>query len=83
MAAFVARSIASPTGEVGLVGYTPPTTPSFSDVPTNFWAYKYIEYCAAQGVVVGLGDGTYHPEYAVTRDQMAVYLARGFHLPTS
>jgi N-acetylmuramoyl-L-alanine amidase len=83
MAVFVARSIVSPTGEAGLATYTPPTTPSFSDVATSFWAYKHIEYCAAQGVVLGFSDGAYHPEYAVTRDQMAVYLVRGFHLPTS
>jgi len=32
-------------------------------------------------VVNGYDDGNYHPEIAVTRDQMAVYVARAFELP--
>jgi hypothetical protein len=80
MAVFVARAIVTPTGEAGLLGYTPPLTPSFPDVASDYWAYKHIEYCKAQGIVAGYGDG-YHPEEAVTRDQMAVYVARAFELP--
>jgi len=80
MAVYVARSVVTPTGDAGLVSYTPPSTPSFADVPTNYWAYKYIEYCKAQGIVQGYSDG-YHPEDVVTRDQMAVYVARAFKLP--
>ena len=80
MAVFTARAMATPPGEAGLVSYTPPTTPSFTDVPTGFWSFKYVEYLKAQGVVNGYSDGTYHPEYTVTRDQMAVYIARAFHL---
>ena len=49
MAAFIARSIVTPTGDAGLAGYTPPTSATFADVPTNFWAFKYVEYCHAQG----------------------------------
>jgi hypothetical protein len=80
MAVYIARSIADPTGETGLAGYTPPTTSSFSDVATDYWAYKHIEYCKAEGVVNGYGDGTYGPENPVTRDQMAVYVVRAFGL---
>jgi hypothetical protein len=80
MAVYVARSIVDPTGEDGLAGYTPPTTASFPDVPTDYWAYKHIEYCRAAGVVNGYWDGTYGPGNAVTRDQMAVYVARAFGL---
>ena len=78
MAVFVARSIASPTGEAGLIGYVPPAQPSFSDVATGHWAYKYIEYCKERGVVEGYGDGTYRPSETCTRDQMSVYVARAF-----
>ena len=80
MAVFVSRSICPPLGEAGLTGYTPPATPSFADVPTDFWAYKYIEYAHSRGVVNGYWDG-YHPADPVTRDQMAVYVARAFDLP--
>ena len=81
MAVFIARSIATPTGEAGMVGYIPPTRASFPDVPTSFWAYKYIEFIRSKGVTSGYPDGLYHPEYACTRDQMAVYVARAFKLP--
>jgi len=33
------------------------------------------------GVVSGYDDGYYRPEWVVTRDQMAVYVARAFGLP--
>ncbi|MGD0114229.1 MAG: S-layer homology domain-containing protein, partial [Armatimonadota bacterium] len=84
MAVFIARSIATPTGEEGMKSYTPPATPTFPDVPTSFWAYKYVEYIAQPAIAVtqGYPDGLYHPEYACTRDQMAVYVARAFQLPT-
>jgi len=81
MAVYIARAMVDPTGEDGLSSYTPPSTASFPDVPAGFWSYKHIEYCVAQGVVKGYTDGRYHPEGAVTRDQMAVYIARAFELP--
>jgi len=59
----------------------PPSTPSFPDVTSDFWAYTHIEYCVGQGVVRGYEDGSYHPEVTVTCDQMAVYIARAFQLP--
>ena len=80
MAAFIARSIVTPTGDAGLDSYTAPTTPSFTDVPTTFWTYKHIEYLHEHGIVNGVGDGTYHPELAVTRDSMAVFVSRAFGL---
>ncbi|NIR02561.1 MAG: hypothetical protein GTN78_20570, partial [Gemmatimonadales bacterium] len=69
-----------PTGDEGLAGYTPPDAPSFADVPADDWAHRYVEYCAEQGVAGGYGDGLYHPEWQVARDQMAVYIARAFGL---
>ena len=81
MAVFIARSIASPTGDAGLASYTPPTTPSFPDVSASFWAFKYVEYIKNKGITGGYPDGKYHPEYQCTRDQMAVFVARAFRLP--
>ncbi len=82
MAVFIARAIATPTAGVDLVDYTPPATATFPDVPTSFWAYRYVEYIAQPGIGVTMGypDGDYHPEYVCTRDQMAVYVARAFGL---
>jgi hypothetical protein len=78
----VARSICDPTGEDGLADYTPADPRNFPDVPSGFWSYKHVEYCVEYGVVSGYGDGLYHPERVVTRDQMAVYVARAFGLST-
>ncbi len=72
MAVFVARALAG--GEPAVP--TSPATASFIDVPTDFWAFKHVQYCAAQKVVQGYADGTYHPEYSVDRGQMAVFIAR-------
>jgi PKD repeat protein len=80
MAVYVARSVVDPTGEGGLAGYTPPVTATFPDVAIDYWAYKHIEYCKDQSIVSGYWDG-YHPEEAVTRAQMAVYVARAFGFP--
>jgi hypothetical protein len=81
MAAYVSRTIATPTGEAGLEGYAAPDTPSFTDVAADHWAYRYIEYAAAHGIVQGYGDASYRPALPVTRDQMAMYIARAFRLP--
>ena len=77
----VARAIATPTGEAGLEDYVPPLVASFPDVESGFWAYRYIEYIRGAGVTGGYPDLKYHPEYVVTRDQMAVYVQRAFELP--
>jgi hypothetical protein len=81
MAVFIARSICDPTGDEGLVGYVPPSPGNFADVAESSWAYRHIEYCVEHGVVQGYDDGLYQPEVVVTRDQMAVYVARAFELP--
>ncbi len=52
----------------------------FSDVPAGFWCGTAVQACVEHGVVRGYADGTYHPEWQVTRDQMAVYVARAFEL---
>jgi hypothetical protein len=79
MAVYVARAMVAPGGDVAIPH--PPPTASFADVPTTFWAYKQVEYCVGQGVVKGYDDGLYHPDWVVTRDQMAVYIAKAFGLP--
>jgi hypothetical protein len=78
MAVYISRALASGDAHVP----AGPPTPSFPDVPTTHWAYKYIEYAKAQDVVEGYTDGTYQPSNEVTRDQMAVYIARAVARPT-
>ena len=62
--------------------YVPPNaTGVFSDVPVGYWADKWIEQLAVEGVTSGCGPGIYCPDAEVTRAQMAVFLVRAFSLP--
>ncbi len=81
MAVFVARAMCE--GEANVPAGPPSAT--FSDVPNTgygeggtdpYWAYKYIEYAVANHVVAGYDDGLYHPDWLVTRGQMAAFMAR-------
>jgi beta propeller repeat protein len=77
MAVFVARAKQWVT-----IGEAMNTAPElFSDVAAGFWCGTAVQACVTHGVVNGYPDGTYHPERQVTRDQMAVYIARAFELP--
>ncbi len=76
MAVFVARAMAG--GDSGVPAG--PATAYFTDVPTNYWAFRYVEYIRVEGVAGGYGNGQYRPDMAVTRDQMAVYVTRAFGL---
>jgi PKD repeat protein len=78
MAVYIARAMVAPGGDAAIPDPVPPAT--FPDVPDTYWSYKQVEYCVGQGVVKGYDDSNYHPEYPVTRDQMAVYIAKAFGL---
>ena len=39
----------------------------FSDVPSDHWAYQYINDLSNNGVINGYEDGTYKPQDSVTR----------------
>ena len=56
--------------------------PHFSDTPPTDPFYAYIETAFAQGLMTGYGDGTFRPQSAVTRGQMAkaMVLTRGWPL---
>jgi hypothetical protein len=54
-----------------------------SDVPTSHPFFRFIEALARAGITSGCGAGSYCPDSAVTRGQMAVFLsiALGLHFP--
>jgi len=52
---------------------------SFNDVPTDYWAFSFIESLAARHITAGCGGDNYCPEDPVTRAQMAVFLERGMN----
>ena len=56
-------------------------SPTFMDVPANYWAWQYIESLYSAGITGGCSTNplNYCPTQAVTRAQMAVFLLRGIH----
>jgi hypothetical protein len=50
---------------------------SFTDVPRSQLFYKRIETLVHTAITSGCGVGTYCPTQAVSRDQMAIFLAKG------
>jgi hypothetical protein len=74
MSAFLYRAASSPA-------FTPPTTPSFSDVPYGVPFYSEIEWMKAQGISTGYSAGAgfeFHPASVVTRQAMAAFLYRAY-----
>jgi uncharacterized repeat protein (TIGR01451 family) len=55
---------------------------SFTDVPRNHWAYRFVETILHNGVTAGCGATTYCPDTSITRGEMAVLLLRSKHGPT-
>jgi hypothetical protein len=81
MAVFIARAMCDGDANVP----PGPETATFPDVPNTgygldgtdpFWAYKYVEYAVSHHVTAGYDDGLYHPDWDVTRGQMAAFMAR-------
>ena len=69
MAAFLYRFAGTPE-------FTPPATPSFTDVPTSSPFFLEIEWLASTGITTGWPDGTFRPMAPVERQAMAAFLYR-------
>jgi hypothetical protein len=73
MAAFLYRFAGSPA-------FSPPTTPTFVDVPAGSPFSAEVEWLASTGITTGtlLGNGTraFEPAEPVTRQAMAAFLHR-------
>lgn len=53
-----------------------PDPQRFTDVPRDAWYAEAVEYCAAQGLMIGNGDGTFEPDRTITRAELATVLMR-------
>lgn len=49
---------------------------SFKDVPNGSWFTAFVEWAKDNGIVDGVGDGTFAPDKDITREQVAVLLYR-------
>jgi hypothetical protein len=57
-----------------------PLTATFNDVPTNHPFFRVIEALAASGITSGCGNGNFCPGGAVTRQEVAKFIARALGL---
>ncbi|WP_142323606.1 S-layer homology domain-containing protein [Bacillus sp. AFS015802] len=55
----------------------------FPDVSRESYASGYIAEAVNKGVIKGFPDGMFRPDAIVTRGQMAIIIARAFHLEIS
>ena len=51
-------------------------TRQFSDVDETNWYARAVSWAVEQGIVKGMGDGTFAPDRAVTREELAAMLYR-------
>ncbi|MFB5677533.1 S-layer homology domain-containing protein [Paenibacillus terreus] len=58
-------------------------TGGFSDVSADKWYYEAVMTARAKGIVQGISADQFKPEQAVSRQDMAVMLARAFNLDAS
>ncbi len=68
-----------------IIGYKltvsdPPGAADFADVPTTSPQFKFVEALFKAGITSGCGGGNFCPDQAVTRGQMAVFLASALGL---
>jgi hypothetical protein len=77
MAVYIARAHAG--GDAGVPDYAS-AQQAFVDIAFSHWAWKYVMYCWDHGIVLGnvdtRGNRYYRPGNVVTRDIMAVFMAR-------
>ena len=53
-----------------------PAIPTFVDLPTDHWAYKYVEYTVAQGMTLGFSDSTFRPGEPANVAELAAWCSR-------
>ena len=51
-------------------------TLTFTDVAENDWFYAAVQWASGEGIVNGYEDGSFKPDQAVTREELAVMLYR-------
>ncbi|MBL8063023.1 MAG: S-layer homology domain-containing protein, partial [Anaerolineales bacterium] len=61
--------------------YTVNKSPTFSDVPFDYWSWPYIESILNAGITGGCSSNplSFCPTQSVTRAQMAVFILKGIH----
>ncbi|MCM3630780.1 S-layer homology domain-containing protein [Paenibacillus glycanilyticus] len=72
-AALVVKALGlTPAGEASIV--------SFADVASTSWYASYVKTAVRYGIVKGMSDGNFRPNQEITRQEMAVMLARALNM---
>jgi hypothetical protein len=56
---------------------------NFNDVPSNYWAGRYINYLAEKNIIGGYPDGSFRPNQPVTRAEFSAMLAKSQSLTST
>ena len=56
------------------IDITAAASAGFTDVNEKDWYFGYVNWGYENGIVNGMGDGTFSPNASITREQMAVML---------
>lgn len=54
----------------------PASASGFGDVPADAWYAEAVAWAAENGIVLGFGDGGFHPMESITREQFAAIVMR-------
>ncbi len=63
-------------GKLWGVEATSATVPRFNDVSADAYYAPYVEWAAQNGIVAGVGNESFAPNAAVTREQLAVMITK-------
>ena len=66
---------------LGLCALTIPASAAttFTDVPSSYWGYSYINEAASKGLVSGIGNGKYGPEETLSNAQFVTMVCNLFY----
>ncbi|WP_248928592.1 S-layer homology domain-containing protein [Paenibacillus hamazuiensis] len=59
------------------------TKTAFADVPVDSWYAGYVAKAVAKGIASGVGEDRFAPDAAISRQEMAIMLARALKLEAS
>ena len=69
------RLLALALGAGLLTANTYAAATTFTDVPTTYWGYYYIDRAATEGLVSGIGDNQYGPEQTLSNAQFVTMIS--------
>ncbi|WAM32338.1 S-layer homology domain-containing protein [Caldicellulosiruptor naganoensis] len=57
------------------------SSPIFSDLPQDHWAYNAVKFMVERGIITGYPDNTFRPDNPVTRAEFARIMVVALNLP--